>query len=132
MLRNGPRGASGGSMKREVVFLLVVLGIVLVANILLGRQQTADLGTYPSGRRLLYTSISTHSQYLKMDDGIRLAVDILLPENLPPGTRLPAIIRWTRDGRATRDGNPAPLDTFFVDHGYARISVDERGSGASF
>ena len=107
---------------------LFMIGAVLSAT----AQQTVDLGAYPNGRRPLYAAIATRSQYLKVDDGVRLAVDILLPQVLPSGTRLPTIIRWTRDGRSGRNAAPSALDRFFVEHGYARILVDERGTGASF
>jgi putative CocE/NonD family hydrolase len=74
-----------------------------------------------------------------MRDDVRLAVDV----NLPPGRGLgdthPALLELTRYGRSSEDaetGKAIPslgkLDQFFLDHGYAVVKVDVRGSGASF
>ncbi len=93
--------------------------------------QSVELGTYPGGRQPSHQGISTRSQYLKMDDGVRLALDVLLPKDFAE-RKFPTIIRWTPNGRAARNAAPTALDLFFVEHGYARVLVDERGTGASF
>ncbi len=98
-------------------------------------------------RKPIYSGTRTHSQYVSMEDGTRLAVDIHLPKNLPAGTRLPTILIQTRYWRAIRprapmswfikdlnDLTPAfrEIKPFFTQHGYAIVNVDVRGTGASF
>ncbi len=79
------------------------------------------------------------SHYIPMRDGTRIAADVYLPQNHRPGQRLPALLELTRYWRAGVDpttGIPRPslnaLDRYFLDHGYALVTVDVRGSGASF
>lgn len=74
-----------------------------------------------------------------MPDGTLLAADVLLPSDLRPGERVPAILRQTRYWRATQLRWPwcrwispiLPVAREFVRRGYAWIDVDVRGSGAS-
>lgn len=114
-----------------VKFLQAPIAFAALA-LLSSAQQTIELGVYPSGRAPHYEDISSKSLYLKMDDGVRLAIDILLPLNLLQGMKLPTILRWTREGRAKSNASPTSIDLFFIEHGYARVLVDDRGSGASF
>ncbi|MBX3187667.1 MAG: CocE/NonD family hydrolase [Labilithrix sp.] len=86
------------------------------------------------------------SRYLIMRDGVRIAIDVCLPRGLPPGARVPAIVRQTRYFRrflvrkrarafmseATFDPMNAPMRALFTSRGYAWVDVDARGSGASF
>lgn len=77
--------------------------------------------------------------YVEMRDGVRIAVDLWLPEDISATDRLPTIIRATRYWRA-QDRVGAPLEetsNFFEANrlnagGYALVVVDARGSGASF
>ncbi|MGE3171616.1 MAG: CocE/NonD family hydrolase [Planctomycetota bacterium] len=77
-----------------------------------------------------------HSVLVPMADGVRLAVDVHLPED--GGGRWPALLELTRYWRAGETAAGAPqdpltgLDRFFLRHGYALVKVDVRGSGASF
>ena len=74
-----------------------------------------------------------------MRDGVRITVDVWLPEGIESGTRLPTMIRATRYWRA-RGLVDAPIgsDSNFDEAerwngaGYALVLVDARGSGASF
>lgn len=84
------------------------------------------------------------SLYLAMRDGVRLAIDVHLPD--APSGKFPAILRQTRYFRAihlrswaarvfaehTFDPINAAMRDFFVRRGYAWIDADVRGSGASF
>jgi predicted acyl esterase len=80
------------------------------------------------------------SFYLTMRDGVRIAVDLNLPESLKAGDRIPALVRQTRYYRSfdlgwrlrfvTRNW-PVQKDLFLA-HGYAWLDVDVRGTGASF
>jgi putative CocE/NonD family hydrolase len=67
-----------------------------------------------------------------MPDGVRLAVDVILPRDAPAGSTFPALMKISRFGRAPADGSIPDEERFWVAHGYARVLVDERGSGASF
>jgi len=74
-----------------------------------------------------------------MSDGTRIAVDLYLPVDRGR-ERLPSILQQNRYWRSYR--LRGPLDAFelrqhelatdFVHHGYAYVSADVRGSGASF
>jgi putative CocE/NonD family hydrolase len=77
--------------------------------------------------------------YIPMRDGVRIAVDVWLPEGIEPGMKLPTVIRATRYWRAQdRVGASIAQRSNFeeADHfnsaGYVLVLVDARGSGASF
>ena len=93
------------------------------------------------------TSHSWHriSQYLTMRDGVKIAVDLYLPDGLEPGQVVPTILHQTRYWRAIeyrwlialfKDDRPRGLignyAERFLQQGYAWVDVDVRGSGASF
>ena len=104
-----------------------------------------QFGTYP-GEAPLYEGLWTESCYVPMRDGVGLAVDVTLPKNLPQGTGIPALLVQTRYWRKMEMRSPfkwfltpEALDPYFKDfaplfasQGYALVSVDVRGSGASF
>ena len=82
------------------------------------------------------------SQYLTMPDGVRLAIDVYLPESTVDHQEkhFPTILILTpyyRRFKVTALGaEPSPniaiYRDFFVPRGYALVVVDVRGSGASF
>jgi len=90
-----------------------------------------------------YKGIREMTFYVPMDDGIRLAVNVYLPKGIRKGQKLPTILYQTRYWRAVgfkwpfkwfmkmvpSTPNFEPLD--FVRYGYALVTVDVRGSGAS-
>ena len=93
------------------------------------------------------TSQSWHrfSQYLTMRDGVKIAVDVYLPDELEPGQQIPTILHQTRYWRAFeyrwlislfKDDRPRGIighyAARFLQQGYAWVDVDVRGSGASF
>jgi len=108
-------------------------------------NQQFEFGTY-EGAPPQYKGIAIQSQYITMRDGVKIAVDVVLPKNLPPGRRIPALLSQTRYWRAMElrspfkwflkpeDLNPDFKDfkPFFTGHGYALVFVDVRGTGASF
>ncbi len=91
-----------------------------------------------------YKKIEKTSLYLPMKDGVKLAVNVYLPKGLKEGEKLPTILYQTRYWRAI--GFRWPLNTFmemipstpnfnmkeFVLSGYALVTVDVRGTGASY
>ena len=80
------------------------------------------------------------SSYVTMPDGVRLALDVYLPEGADRPQRVPAIVvltpyyrRFKVTGQgAERSPNIAIYRDFFVPRGYALVTVDVRGCGASF
>lgn len=83
--------------------------------------------------------VERHSWYVPMRDGVRIAVDVLLPADMQEGERLPAVFIPTRYWRSwdLRFGLDKGLGAdlyqhMLVAHGYAVVLVDARGSGASF
>lgn len=116
LMRPGPEATPG-----EIELLLRIFG-----------GETVPAPEFPAGVR-------RRSQYVTMPDGVRIAVDVLLPASLSQGARLPAVFIPTRYWRSwdLRFGMERLLgrDTFqrmLAAHGYAVVLVDARGSGASF
>lgn len=80
-----------------------------------------------------------YSEYVVMDDGAALAVDVWLPRQRPGNGKVPTVMRL---GRYWRDYDvPAPLGlivgkfyrqvSWLNEAGYAVVMVDVRGTGAS-
>ncbi len=101
----------------------------------------SEFGKYEGYSPPLYIAWKRTSQYVKMSDGVRLAVDIIRPaqDNKPVETPLPVIWTQTRYHRASYrydfvDSmvNTTPDLQLLVEHGYVIVVVDARGSGASF
>ena len=86
-----------------------------------------------------YDRVVRTSRYLTMRDGVRIAIDLYLPEDLKPGDKLPTILMQTRYFRfydlhwplGAIAGIPDEIKTI-VRRGYAIVRADVRGSGASF
>ena len=104
---------------------------------------SVHFGELAAPRSTPYQDVFTQSRYLPMRDGVKIAVDICLPQGLPPETKLPAMLIMARYWRsfATRTpdqpgkapmGPREPITDYLVKHGYAVMLVDVRGSGASF
>jgi putative CocE/NonD family hydrolase len=64
-----------------------------------------------------------------MRDGVKIAVQLVLPKDLPADAKIPAILNMTRYWRAQQGDEP---NAFVPSHGYATVFVDARGTGASF
>ena len=110
-----------------------------------GKVSEHQFGTYqpPPAR---YSDFTTQSFYLPMRDGVRLAVDVLLPVGLGDDEHIPALVQQSRYWRNMElrapfkwflkfdDLNPRfkDLKPFFCGQGYALVLVDVRGTGASF
>lgn len=83
------------------------------------------------------------SLYLAMPDGVKLAIDVYVPEGDAPEEGFPALLHLTPYYRrfALKEGAPpgteacpnaAKFRDMFVTRGYAMVVVDVRGTGASF
>jgi predicted acyl esterase len=83
-----------------------------------------------------YASIKTVQAWIPMKDGVRLAVNLYMPDGpLPtahPGEKFPAILEYLPyrkdDWTLARDWD---LHSYFVRRGYVTARVDIRGTGAS-
>lgn len=103
-------------------------------------MSTTVFGRTPAPLR--YKGVNSESRYLRMGDGVSIAVDIMRPLGLAPETRLPTILIFARYWRsfALRGFEPKrralvgprqALPDFLLGNGYAVVVVDTRGSGAS-
>ncbi|MEO8204161.1 MAG: CocE/NonD family hydrolase, partial [Betaproteobacteria bacterium] len=80
------------------------------------------------------------SCYVAMRDGVRIAVDVYIPQGAPSNTRFPAIAVATPYYRRFKTEGPVAEYTpmaaryrdAFVPRGYALVVIDVRGTGASF
>lgn len=95
-------------------------------------QTAGNIPRYKGYSEPQYKEITIHSLYVTMRDGTKIAIDVLLPKDLPSAAKIPALMNITRYWRATENRQPDNLQKFFVTHGYALIMVDVRGTGASF
>ena len=118
----------------------VVLGaiVLLSAIVLAGAGEIYKLRDRTEAGR--YASL-----YLPMRDGVRIAVSVALPKDLKPGGKIPALIKGTPYWRAAQysflGGAMAQIgllnfgepDVAFMNkRGFAIVTVDTRGTGASF
>jgi len=132
----------------RIPLLVSLAGILLtLAACATGQHSGTDQAWYGQEefgtreRPPIYKGTVRTSQYLTMRDGVRIAIDLYLPEDLPCVTRIPAIVMQTRYVRGMSYRWPfshflhsrfQPLIEYFVTRGYAWVYVDARGSGASF
>ena len=87
----------------------------------------------------VYIGVHLQSLYIPMRDGIKIAIDVYLPESLEPSEKIPAILLQTRYWRnyelhwpiSEIAGIPEELRKI-VGGGYAVVRADVRGTGASF
>ena len=72
------------------------------------------------------------SMYIPMLDGVKIAVDIWLPDDFVPGKKIPVAVEFTRYWRATEGNPPHSRSARIIESGIALAIADCRGSGASF
>lgn len=112
---------------------LLALSLALIAN--------------PSAQTTrTFKSTRAWSEYVTMRDGVKLAVDVHLPEGLAPGERTATILHMTRYYRSVAvrsvyklfaGSGVVPITELdlrepMVKAGYSWVDVDVRGAGASF
>ena len=102
-----------------------------------GTVSPAGTGTSAStaGRTAAATLPRLQSMYVRMPDGVRLAVDVWLPAGTTAGSRLPTVLEADRYWRAR--AKPGGIMNYYIAHpwnarGYAYVFADLRGTGASF
>lgn len=109
------------------------------------QQKISRFGEYSGYSERKYDGYDRESRYVAVRDGTRLAVDIFYPtkQGKRAQEKLPALFHITHYGRAKilEDGSLATITRiedknsqgrFLLEHGYVIVSVDIRGSGASF
>ena len=79
-----------------------------------------------------FEKVTLRSLYVPMRDGVRIALDLVLPENLPEGRKVPTILIMTRYWRSREGDGPTDQQVYFARRGYAVVAGDSRGTGASF
>jgi len=93
-------------------------------------------GTEQENIELTQQEVKNFSVYVPLEDGVRLAVDIWLPENAQQLGTMPAAVEFTRYWRAMElqpsSNNMNNEIRQALDHGFAYVAVDVRGTGASF
>ena len=105
--------------------------------------QPVQFGAIEERRTPQYKGVATQSLYVTMRDGVRIAIDIILPKDLPADAKLPAVLVMARYWRSFELRTPwprakaplgprPPIADFLASHGYAVVAVDARGTGASF
>jgi putative CocE/NonD family hydrolase len=102
-------------------------------------EYVSDFGRYEGYSEPQYKDLKIKSLYITMRDGVKIAVDVVLPKNLPPDAKIPTLILQTRYWRANEFRipfrwfqKPNKFLLFFTSYGYAIVFVDVRGTGASF
>ncbi|MGH7179276.1 MAG: CocE/NonD family hydrolase, partial [Tepidisphaeraceae bacterium] len=105
--------------------------------------KVSRIGEYRGYGEPVYDGFERKSVYVPNREGIRLAVDIYLPtrQGVKPAKPLPAILRLTPYNRAERhlktgelryDWEAGSPSRQLLAHGYALVTADARGFGASF
>jgi hypothetical protein len=101
-------------------------------------EYVSDFGRYTGYSKPQYKGLNMKSLYITMRDGVKIAVDVALPKNLPSESKIPTLILQTRYWRANEFRvpfkwfqKPNEFLLFFTSYGYAVVFVDVRGTGAS-
>ncbi|MFB7906081.1 CocE/NonD family hydrolase [Kitasatospora sp. NPDC056076] len=94
------------------------------------------LGTAPAVADTGTAAPHLQSRYVAMPDGVRLAVDVYLPNGTEPGAELPTVLVTQRYWRARvlagQSGGTSGEAEAWNAKGYAYVVADLRGTGASF
>ena len=127
-------------MRQRIAAILV--SICLLVGVVCVRAQSDQinllLSTLPAGRdpqrykgyvEPQFKAFTPRNVYVTMRDGVKIAVQFVLPKDLPADQKLPAVLVMTRYWRAKQGDGPG---TFLPSHGYATVFVDARGTGASY
>ena len=147
--------AIGGNMKK--VFLLCALFAICASSIAVSAEaggKTSKLFEYAGYSKKAYDDYKKTTYLVEMSDGVKLAVDVYLPAKGPAQDKFPAVLEFTpysrafinamfkplekkhtknmMDGKGAEIPMPFCFSKLLIEHGYALIIADIRGSGASF
>jgi putative CocE/NonD family hydrolase len=123
------------------VFLVLLILVLLILVM-------AKYKPLPGEEKTVFGVNQNHSVYVTAEDGTRVAIDVWLPDSLNADQRIPTLVEGTRYWRATQVGwmgrvlnligsqapgaYPGSFAPYFMGKGYAYLTVDVRGTGASF
>lgn len=133
-------------MRKPIIVLATLIAVLWAAHPVIGQEvsqpeKVSRFGEYKGYSAPVYDTWVRTSRYLTMRDGVRVATDIIRPalKGKVEAKPLPVIFIHTRYRRAAvnKEGKveseaDEPLGQFFLKHGFVIVSVDVRGSGASF
>ena len=124
---------------------LFLSSLLILSGSCQGNGSSPPTAQHTSPSKQPNTTFQRTSQYLTMRDGVKLAIDVYLPDPLPQGHTIPTLLHQTRYWRAIDyrwlvsffkdDGPRGLIGTYakqFLRNGYAWVDVDVRGSGASY
>lgn len=138
------------------IFLVILIFIfVFSVTSCSARPKVSKPFQYRGFSKAKYKSFEKNSTYVRMKDGVRIAVDYYLPKGQgAKGKKFPVIFQYTPYGRAycipgaKTSGSSSMLDRTnpdspvygstgeqirtFLSHGYAYACADIRGTGASY
>lgn len=118
-----PKGLAPWPEQRRGVWLILIFALTTLAP-------TAEAQTKSSPP--IYPSMVKVQSSIPMKDGVRLAVNLYMPQGAKPDDKFPAILEYLPyrkdDWTLERDWN---LHSYFVRRGYVTARVDIRGTGAS-
>ena len=135
---------------REGVFLVCALIVVLapmdsVFAAKASSEKVSQPGQYAGYSERRYDGYERSSRYVPVRDGTRLAVDVYIPtrKGIKESRKFPTLFYSTHYVRAKvqEDGSLTTMfriedkdstARFLLEHGYAIVAADVRGSGASF
>ncbi len=143
------RQDEGQVMIRVLKWIGAGIGFLLSGVLLLVLVVLGGAGLLYDLRAPVKTSggaVQDTAQYVTMSDGVRIAVEVSLPQHMQAGAKVPVLIKATPYWRAYGLGflgkalvelhlidAPADPDTpMLTERGYAVMVVDTRGAGASF
>jgi uncharacterized protein len=121
-------------MSRFVRIPLLIMLAALAVIVTAGATNPAAA----AGRSAASAFPRLQSRYIRMPDGVRLAVDIWLPAGTTDGSRLPTVLEADRYWRARaytggiKNNQNYYIATPWNARGYAYVFADLRGTGASF
>jgi hypothetical protein len=138
-------------MKKALFLMVFILAAALPAA---AQEKISTPSEYKGYSEKEYNGYKTFSTFVDMSDGVKLAVDVYLPRKGPKRDKFPVVVEYTpysrafiNPGFAALDGtgrtnlmggdgavipNPFCLSRTLIEHGYAIVIADIRGSGASF
>ena len=144
MFRARKRGARGAGRGAAVAGCAVAGCVVAVGACGDRAAEPVEVATSPLSLEgtspVEWTGHERSSYFVTASDGVRLAVDVVLPSGSTgegeAATAFPVIFRYTPYHRTsinpeTGEVPVAPFE-FFLARGYAYVAADMRGSGASF
>lgn len=123
-------------------YLLQIISIVCMAFLTVQTTNGQHFGEYRQSPGDVSSEVVRTSFYISMRDGTRLALDMYKPV-VPPEKKIPALVEMTRYWRRPDLGgkqevgkkpklDPLSQQVVFARRGYVVLSIDVRGTGASF